>query len=79
MCFFFLSSRHLDSTMFGDYPQRMKDVVGHRLPRFSREQMAKLKNSADFVGINYYSSRFSNYVEKPDPSKPSWMQDALTT
>ncbi|CAL9220137.1 unnamed protein product [Arabidopsis halleri] len=75
----FMMGWHLDTTMFGDYPQRMKDVVGHRLPRFSREQMAKLKNSADFVGINYYSSRFSNYVEKPDPSKPSWMQDALTT
>lgn len=55
----------------------MKDIVGHRLPKFTAEQKAKLKGSTDFVGLNYYTSVFSNHIEKPDPSKPRWMQDSL--
>lgn len=63
--------------MYGDYPQIMKDIVGHRLPTFTTAQKAKLKNSAHFVGLNYYTSTFSNHLEKPDNSKPRWKQDSL--
>ncbi|CDY07912.1 BnaC03g36110D [Brassica napus] len=73
----FILGWHLDTTIYGDYPQIMKDIVGHRLPKFTDAQKAKLKNSADFVGLNYYTSVFSNHLEKPDPSKPRWMQDSL--
>jgi len=71
--------RHLDPTTFGDYPQIMKDLLGYRLPQFTAAQKAKLKDSTDFVGLNYYTSTFSNYNEKPDPSKPSWKQDSLVS
>ncbi|ESQ49148.1 hypothetical protein EUTSA_v10020507mg [Eutrema salsugineum] len=73
----FILGWHLDTTTYGDYPQIMKDIVGHRLPKFTDQQKAKLKNSADFVGLNYYTSVFSNHLEKPDYSKPRWMQDSL--
>lgn len=63
--------------MYGDYPQIMKDIVGQRLPTFTTAQKAKLKNSAHFVGLNYYTSTFSNHLEKPDYSKPRWKQDSL--
>ncbi|KAJ4872712.1 Beta-glucosidase 19 [Raphanus sativus] len=49
----FIMGWHLDPTTFGDYPQSMKDAVEARLPRFTKAQKAKLKGSADFVGINY--------------------------
>ncbi|XP_013615824.1 PREDICTED: beta-glucosidase 22-like, partial [Brassica oleracea var. oleracea] len=55
----------------------MKDIVGHRLPQFTTAQKAKLKNSAHFVGLNYYTSTFANHVENPDHSKPRWKQDSL--
>jgi len=57
----------------------MKDLLGYRLPQFTAAQKAKLKDSTDFVGLNYYTSTFSNYNEKPDPSKPSWKQDSLVS
>lgn len=69
--------RHLNPTTHGDYPQSMKDHVGHRLPKFTEAQKQKLKNSADFVGINYYTSLFALHDEEPDPSKPSWQSDSL--
>ncbi|CAH8391362.1 unnamed protein product [Eruca vesicaria subsp. sativa] len=73
----FMLGWHLETTMYGDYPQIMKDIVGHRLPQFTTAQKAKLKNSAHFVGLNYYSSIFSNHIENPDHSKPRWKQDSL--
>ncbi|WZZ08633.1 hypothetical protein YC2023_094554 [Brassica napus] len=48
----------------------MKDIFGHRLPKFTNAHKAKLKDSTDFVGLNYYTSKFSNHLEKPDYSKP---------
>lgn len=69
--------RHLNPTTHGDYPQSMKDHVGDRLPKFTEAQKEKLKNSADFVGINYYSSVFALHDEEPDPSQPSWQSDSL--
>ncbi|VVA96964.1 unnamed protein product [Arabis nemorensis] len=75
----FMMGWHLETTMKGDYPAIMKEIVGPRLPQFTQKQKEKLKNSADFVGINYYSSVFSNHVEKPDPSKPMFKQDSLIT
>eukprot|EP00877_Chromochloris_zofingiensis_P007969 jgi/Chrzof1/3425/Cz12g24240.t1 len=40
----------------GDYPTVMRERVGNRLPRFTREQRAMLKGSIDFFGLNHYSS-----------------------
>ncbi|VVA95435.1 unnamed protein product [Arabis nemorensis] len=68
---------HLNPTTYGDYPQSMKDHVGHRLPKFTEAQKEKLKNSADFVGINYYTSMFALHDEEPNPSQPSWQSDSL--
>lgn len=69
--------RHLDPTTYGDYPQSMKDSIGHRLPKFTEAEKAKLKNSADFVGINYYTSVFAVNINKADSKSPSWTMDSL--
>lgn len=69
--------RHLDPTTYGDYPQSMKDAVGSRLPRFTKDQKAKLKESTDFVGINYYTSFFAKPDQKIDKRNPTWATDAL--
>jgi beta-glucosidase len=36
----------------GDYPESCKKQLGTRLPSFSEEEMALVKGSADFLGIN---------------------------
>ncbi|KFK38313.1 hypothetical protein AALP_AA3G097500 [Arabis alpina] len=63
-------------TITGEYPEIMRKDLRERLPEFTDEQKAKLKNSADFLGINYYSATFSDHVEEPDDSKPTFRQDA---
>ncbi|PKA54143.1 Beta-glucosidase 12 [Apostasia shenzhenica] len=49
----------MDPLKFGDYPFSMKALVRERLPTFTDEESKKLKDSYDFIGINYYTSRYS--------------------
>lgn len=64
-------------TTFGDYPQSMKDRIGHRLPKFTEAEKKKLKKSTDFVGMNYYTSSFAANIKEPNPKSPSWEMDSL--
>lgn len=45
-----------DPVYFGDYPRSMREACGERLPDFRSEDVAVLKDSCDFFGINNYFS-----------------------
>ncbi|KAE9597343.1 putative beta-glucosidase [Lupinus albus] len=49
----------LDPLMFGDYPSSMRSSVGNRLPKFSEADVALVKGSLDFVGINHYTTFYA--------------------
>ncbi|KAK1416006.1 hypothetical protein QVD17_31794 [Tagetes erecta] len=49
----------LDPIMFGDYPTSMRQIIGDRLPRFSKSQIHLLKGSLDFVGVNHYTTWYA--------------------
>ncbi|WCJ42034.1 beta glucosidase 43 [Euphorbia peplus] len=42
--------------VYGEYPRTMKEIVGERLPKFTKEEVKMVKGSIDFVGINQYTS-----------------------
>ncbi|XP_058737389.1 beta-glucosidase 30-like isoform X2 [Vicia villosa] len=48
----------LDLVFHGDYPRIMKELVGIRLPKFTKKEKHMLKGSTNFIGINYYTSHF---------------------
>ncbi|KAF2606533.1 hypothetical protein F2Q68_00043916 [Brassica cretica] len=73
----FILGWHLHPTTYGDYPQSMKDRIGHRLPKFTEAEKRILKNSADFVGMNYYTSLFGADMQTGDSKNPSWTTDSL--
>ncbi|CAE6049361.1 unnamed protein product [Arabidopsis arenosa] len=66
---------HLDPLVFGDYPETMKKNAGNRLPSFTKEQSEMVKNSFDFIGINYYTARFVAHQLHSDPSRLRFMTD----
>lgn len=53
----------------------MKEILGDHLPAFSKDDMEKLKNGLDFIGINHYTSfyakdcKFSTCEPKAGASK----------
>jgi len=52
-----------DPIVFGDYPSIMREQVGDRLPRFTPEQSEMLKGSADFLGLNHYTTHYASREE----------------
>ena len=49
----------MDPLFFGDYPSSMRTRVGNRLPKFTRSEVALVKGSLDFVGINHYTTFYA--------------------
>jgi beta-glucosidase/6-phospho-beta-glucosidase/beta-galactosidase len=45
-----------DPIFFGDYPALMKESCGSRLPEFTDAQRQMLRGSADFLGLNHYTT-----------------------
>ncbi|CAL4900331.1 unnamed protein product [Urochloa decumbens] len=46
----------INPLVYGDYPKIMKRIVGSRLPKFTKEQSEMIRGTADFIGINHYTS-----------------------
>eukprot|EP00250_Pteridium_aquilinum_P006361 c16304_g1_i1 orf=285-1916(-) len=75
----FFSAWQIDPVVFGDYPKSMRDAVGDRLPKFTKEESEELKNSCDFLGHNYYTAYFIKNADVPkDPSQRWYGNDGGT-
>ncbi|XP_019197434.1 PREDICTED: beta-glucosidase 10-like [Ipomoea nil] len=46
----------INPLIFGDYPDIMKNIVGTRLPVFTEDEANQVKGSADFIGLNHYTT-----------------------
>ncbi|XP_034197717.1 beta-glucosidase 13-like, partial [Prunus dulcis] len=68
----------MDPLTRGDYPQSMRSIVKERLPNFTEEQSKSLIGSYDYIGVNYYSSRYASaYPEGYSiTTPPSYLTDA---
>lgn len=58
----------LDPIFHGDYPLGMRNIVGSRLPSFTKEQLRKLQGSLDFIGINHYFALYCHDVPRKGSS-----------
>lgn len=50
----------------GDYPEVMRSRVQDRLPPFSDEDVALLKGSSDFFGLNHYTTMYASHIDPDD-------------
>uniref|UniRef100_A0A7N0UAW9 Beta-glucosidase n=1 Tax=Kalanchoe fedtschenkoi TaxID=63787 RepID=A0A7N0UAW9_KALFE len=55
----FMYGWFMEPMTYGTYPSTMKQLVGQRLPNFTKEQSKMLKGSYDFVGVNYYTAYYA--------------------
>jgi beta-glucosidase/6-phospho-beta-glucosidase/beta-galactosidase len=54
--------RFVDPVIYGDYPDRIKFILGNRLPRFTEAQSKLVKGSIDFLALSYYSAGFAETI-----------------
>lgn len=61
--------------MDGKYPVNMLKHVPANLAHFSHRERERLKNSIDFVGLNYYTTRYVSHVAHQDIRGQGYMAD----
>lgn len=78
-----------DPVYTGDYPAVMRERLGDRLPRFTTRESELLQDSADFFGLNHYSTMYAAHHVAPQAhglvadqdivlsSDPSWQKTAM--
>ncbi|KAL5983323.1 Beta-glucosidase 12 [Asimina triloba] len=74
--------RYLHPLTYGDYPESMKSNVGNRLLKFSKNQSEMVKQSFDFIGVNYYTANYAAHAAYSNNIPPSYNTDSrsnLTT
>ncbi|KAL0722797.1 hypothetical protein Bca4012_037396 [Brassica carinata] len=67
----------LDPLVYGRYPKIMRQMVGHRLPKFTPQESKLVKGSLDFLGLNYYVTQYA--TNAPPSPQPSALTDARVT
>uniref|UniRef100_A0A0D9W663 Beta-glucosidase n=1 Tax=Leersia perrieri TaxID=77586 RepID=A0A0D9W663_9ORYZ len=66
----------LDPLIRGDYPLSMRQLVGDRLPRFTKEQSKLVKGAFDFIGLNYYTANYADNLPPSNGLNNSYTTDA---
>ncbi|GAB4832633.1 hypothetical protein Ancab_006651 [Ancistrocladus abbreviatus] len=65
----------LHPVVYGHYPKVMTEMLGQRLPNFTAQESELLKNSFDFIGLNYYTSNFGYDSGLTSPFNKSYTTD----
>ncbi|KAL6494911.1 Beta-glucosidase 44 [Orobanche gracilis] len=61
--------------VYGEYPKTMQNIVGTRLPKFTKEEVKMVKGSFDFVGINQYTAYYAYDPHQGKPKDLGYQQD----
>lgn len=69
----FVFYRFIHPIVYGEYPRTMQEIVGDRLPKFTKAEVKMVKGSMDFVGINQYTAYYM--YDKPKPKVPGYQED----
>ncbi|XVF61588.1 hypothetical protein PTKIN_Ptkin08bG0142000 [Pterospermum kingtungense] len=65
----------LHPIVYGEYPKTMQNIVGKRLPKFSKSEVDTVKSSYDVIGINHYTSYYMYDSTQPKPNVNGYQQD----
>ncbi|KAJ9174425.1 hypothetical protein P3X46_013069 [Hevea brasiliensis] len=72
----FMFGLWMNPMTYGQYPSIVQDLVGDRLPKFTKKESHLLKGSYDFVGIQYYTSYFAKPNAVMDPKHLRYKTDS---
>mmetsp|Transcript_9226 Transcript_9226/g.19396 ORF Transcript_9226/g.19396 Transcript_9226/m.19396 type:complete len:583 (-) Transcript_9226:45-1793(-) len=67
-----------DPIWHGEYPASMRERLGSRLPQFSPKDLKELIGSADFLGLNHYSSAIASKPTSPPTYGGYWAEQYVT-
>ncbi|CAN1265567.1 Beta-glucosidase 44 [Linum perenne] len=72
----FFLYRFLHPIVYGEYPKTMQEILGNRLPKFTKEEGKMVKGSFDYIGINQYTAYYMyDPHQKNQPKELGYQQD----
>jgi beta-glucosidase len=57
----YMNRQYLDPVIHGQYPEEMREIFGEAWPDFSPEDLARIRQPIDFLGINYYTRNVTRF------------------
>jgi beta-glucosidase len=57
----YMNRQYLDPVIHGRYPAEMREVFGEAWPDFAAEDLARIRQPIDFLGINYYTRSVTRF------------------
>ncbi len=57
----YMNRQYLDPVFHGKYPDEMRQIFGEAWPDFSAEDLARIRQPIDFLGVNYYTRNVSRF------------------
>ncbi|XP_042057744.1 beta-glucosidase 44-like [Salvia splendens] len=65
----------LHPLVYGEYPKTMQNIVGKRLPKFSKKDVKMVKGAYDFIGLNQYTAYYMYDPHQPKSKHLGYQQD----
>ncbi len=57
----YMNRQYLDPVFHGRYPDEMREIFGEAWPEFSSEDLARIRQPIDFLGVNYYTRNVTRF------------------
>jgi beta-glucosidase len=67
----YMNRQYLDPVIHGRYPAEMREVFGEAWPEFSAEDLARIRQPIDFLGVNYYKRGVTRFDATALPVRAS--------
>jgi hypothetical protein len=65
----------LHPIVYWKYPDSMVEIVGKRLPKFTKEQYQMIKGSIDYLGVNQYTAYYMYDPKQPKQNVIGYQMD----
>ncbi|MEO6191709.1 MAG: GH1 family beta-glucosidase [Thermoanaerobaculia bacterium] len=67
----YMNRQYLDPVIHGRYPDEMREIFGEAWPEFSAEDLARIRQPIDFLGVNYYKRGVTRFDATALPVRAS--------
>jgi beta-glucosidase len=57
----YVNRQYLDPVFLGRYPEEMSEIFGEAWPRWPDEDLARIRQPLDFLGVNYYTRSVTRF------------------
>ena len=63
----YMNRQYLDPIFFGRYPEELNEIFGEAWPRWPPKDLELIKQTIDFLGINYYTRSVVRFSAQASP------------